>query len=248
MTAMLRLDVFAGDQALVVRPVGALTWETYPALRDGLLKCATQEPAAVVVDLDSMSADPSTLTVFSTVCLRITDWPGIPLVLASARQPLRACLDASSVPHFVPTHRSVAAALESLRIPPPRRRRQVTLPDDATCIGHARRVVQQTCDDWRINQITVEATQVVSELAENALVHAGSARWLRLELRGRTLTVAVTDPEPREPRLRPTDQRKAGGRGLVLVAALSRAWGSTPQPQGGKTVWAVLTITDQART
>jgi hypothetical protein len=81
MTPVLRLDLVPGDRALVVRPVGTLTRATYPALLGRLLKCAVHEPAAIIVDLDYMSADPWSLTVFSAVSVRIKDWPGIPLIL-----------------------------------------------------------------------------------------------------------------------------------------------------------------------
>jgi hypothetical protein len=208
-----------------------------------LLNCAAHEPAAIIVDLDAMSSDTVSLTVFSAVSLRINDWPGIPLVLASTRQPMRAALDASTMSRVVPTCPSVAQALESLHPPAPRRRRQVVLATGPASARQARRVVQETCDEWEITHITVDATQVASELTENAIVHAGSARWLRLELRDHTFTIAVADIESGKPRVGPAPGRYGGGRGLVLVAALSRAWGSAPHPDGGKVVWSALTVT-----
>jgi hypothetical protein len=33
----------------------------------------------------------------------------------------------------------------------------------------------------------------------------------------------------------------SGGRGLGIVAALSSRWGVTPEPHGGKSVWALIT-------
>jgi hypothetical protein len=242
MTAALRVDTRSAGEAVIVRPVGKLTLETYPALRDVLLKCAASEPTAIVVDLDAMSADRTPLTVFTAVWMRISDWPGIPLLLAAARQPLRAMLDTSSVSRFVSTYRSVPAALQAINAVPARRRRQVPLPGDMTNAQRARRIVAQTCAEWGLTGIVSDAALVASELAENAVKHACSAGWMRLELRGGMFTVAVADTDPRPPRLRPVAERGSGGRGLVVVAWLSRAWGHAPLPQGGKVVWAVLTV------
>jgi hypothetical protein len=70
--------------------------------------------------------------------------------------------------------------------------------------------------------------------------HARSDGWLRLELRRNTLTVAVADADPRPPQLRVPGLRAVGGRGLVLIDKLSRAWGTASRRPRGKVVWAVL--------
>lgn len=167
--------------------------------------------------------------------------------VGSTRQPLRALTESSTVPRFVPTHDSVAEALSALEAAPPRRIREVPLPDEITCGSWIRRMVEQTCQEWGVPDIAFDATLVASELTENVIRHAGSDGWLRLELRtgesrGAVLTIAVADADPRPPRLCPATERQNGGRGLVLVAELSRAWGYLPQAQGGKVVWSVLAI------
>jgi hypothetical protein len=94
MTATLVLETHFLGRILVVRPVGELVPKTYERLRDGLVEYAAEEPAAIVVDLSGMrAAIASLLTVFPTVRDRISDWPGVALILAAARPPLRTLLD-----------------------------------------------------------------------------------------------------------------------------------------------------------
>jgi anti-anti-sigma regulatory factor len=239
-TTGLRLDNHSVGSALVVRPVGVLTADTSPWLRDELLKCAAEEPPVIVVDLDGVRvAEASVLTVFPTVSNHISKWPGVPLVLVSARQPLRTLLRTSSVHGFIPIYHCVTDALDAA---PHRRHRKVQLACDPASVWLARRIVEQTCHDWGLSGIVTDAVLVASELTENMIRHAGSDGWLCLQLRGNLLTVAVADADPRPPLLRPRHERRDGGRGLVLVAELSRTWGTAPRLPGGKVVWAVLAI------
>lgn len=249
MTDSLLLDAHFQGCTLVVRPVGELTPETYERLRDGLLEFATEEPAAIVVDLASMrTTTAASLTVFPTVHDRMNNWPGVPLVLAAAQQPLRTMLDFSAVPRFVPTYRTVSEALKGLNAAPRRCRRQVQLPCDPASARLARRLVERTCHEWGIPGMAAEAVVVASELIENMVYHARSDGWLRLDLRGSMLTIAVADADPRPPRLRAPGLPTAGGRGLVLVNKLSRTWGTSSQLSGGKVVWAILTVASRTRT
>lgn len=242
--APLLIEAHFRGPTLVVRPGGDLTCETYERLRDGLVKYATEEPAAIVVDLASMrAAIASLLTVFPTVCDRISDWPGVPLVLAAAQKPLRTLLDFSAVPRFVPTYRSVRKALEGLDAAPRPRRCQVQLSCDPASARLARRLVEQVCNEWGIPATVTDAAVVVaSELTDNMVYHARSDGWLRLELRRNMLTVAVADADPRPPRLRVPGLGAVGGRGLVLVDKLSRTWGTAARLPDGKVVWAVINV------
>lgn len=245
----LLLETHFQDRTLVVRPVGELIPATYERLRDGLLKVAAEEPAAIVVDLTGMrAAIASLLTVFPTVRDRISDWPGVPLVLAAARPPLRALLEFSAAPRFVPTYCSVSDALDALDAAPPRPRCQAELPCELASAGLARKLVAQTCHEWGIPGMVAAAEIVASELTDNMVHHARSEGWLRLELRGNMLAIAVADADPRPPRLRVPGLRAAGGRGLVLVDKLSRRWGTALRPPDGKVVWAVLTVASRMRT
>lgn len=243
MTTHLLLETHFQGRTLVVRPVGELTPKTYEQLRDYLLKCAAQEPAAIVVDLASMRTTiASLLTVFPTVRDRIRDWPGVPLALAAAQQPLRTLLDVSAVRRFVSTYHSVSDALDGLDAAPRRHRRQVQLPCEAASARLARQLVELTCHQWGIGATAPAAVVVASELTDNMVHHARSEGWLRLELHSNRLTVAVADADPRPPQLRVPNLHAPGGRGLLLIDKLSRAWGTASRIPAGKVVWAVLTV------
>ncbi|HWC78616.1 MAG TPA: ATP-binding protein [Pseudonocardiaceae bacterium] len=89
----------------------------------------------------------------------------------------------------------------------------------------------------------VDAMLVLGELVDNARTHGrppGAARVWRVAA-GRRLRVEVRDassapPKPQVPTL--TDLH---GRGLLLVEALTSAWGVW-QHQRGKTVWAEIPV------
>lgn len=117
---------------------------------------------------------------------------------------------------FEPTPRSVRAARVFAV-------RASALPDDA--------------------EPTQRLALVASELATNALVHAGTEFTVRVVSSGDTLRVAVHDDGPGAPTT-PTpraEPERSGGHGLVIVDALATSWGVDPDPAGrGKWVWADL--------
>ncbi|MFF4585248.1 SpoIIE family protein phosphatase [Streptomyces sp. NPDC001388] len=105
----------------------------------------------------------------------------------------------------------------------------------------ARRFTRRTLRSWGMPEDPVDtALLVVSELVTNALVHTDGQVRLDLTLIGRRLRVAVTDTSPRTP-VKPTSLgwEATGGRGILLVEAVSDAWGTLPV-SGGKQVWAEI--------
>ncbi|MFD4628647.1 ATP-binding protein [Streptomyces sp. NPDC058284] len=82
---------------------------------------------------------------------------------------------------------------------------------------------------------------VVSELITNVVRHArGALCSLRLQARADTITVAVSDADPRPPRERAPDlEGGTGGFGWPMVHQLARAVGVTLGPTG-KTIRAEL--------
>src|SRR5262249_10852688 len=148
----------------------------------------------------------------------------------------------------VATYHSVPEALQALDAAPPRRRLQVPLACDLTSSRMARQLIGRTCHEWDIPWMIPDAAVVASELIDNMVHHARSEGQLSVEVCRNTLTVAVADAGPGLPQLRVPGIRAVGGRGLVLVDKLSRAWGTASQPGGGKVVWAVLTVSAPTRT
>ncbi|WSY10246.1 SpoIIE family protein phosphatase [Embleya sp. NBC_00896] len=113
------------------------------------------------------------------------------------------------------------------------------LPD---AIMHARRFTARTMRAWQVTEETDAILLIVSELVTNAVAHTQGEVRLDLTLAGDRLRVAVSDSSPRAP-VKPAsvDWEVTGGRGLLLVEAMSEAWGSVPL-SGGKQVWGEVLL------
>jgi hypothetical protein len=103
----------------------------------------------------------------------------------------------------------------------------------------ARRFVAEVLTDWGRTDVLDDCLLVVSELASNAVRHAGSDFTVSLGRAGEVVTVVVGDscaapPAPRQP-----DDMSSTGRGLHLVGAVAGEWGYLPA-EDGKLVWAHL--------
>ncbi|QKV91842.1 SpoIIE family protein phosphatase [Streptomyces sp. NA02950] len=140
-------------------------------------------------------------------------------------------------------HDDVALLLlryDGMRVRPVRARWTVwRLPD---AVMHARRFAARTLRSWDLEAELDVVLLVTSELVTNAIVHTSSEVHLNLTLTADRLRIAVSDRSPRTP-TKPTsvDWEATGGRGLLLVEAVSHAWGSVPL-SGGKQVWSDITL------
>ncbi|MFF7754609.1 SpoIIE family protein phosphatase [Streptomyces sp. NPDC007971] len=108
---------------------------------------------------------------------------------------------------------------------------------------HARRFTRRTLRTWGVSPATMDtALLIVSELVTNALVHTDGQVRLDLTLINHRLRLAVADGSPRTP-VKPTNigWEATGGRGILLVEAVSQAWGTVPV-SGGKQVWADIVL------
>ncbi|WP_406839595.1 SpoIIE family protein phosphatase [Streptomyces sp. AHU1] len=107
--------------------------------------------------------------------------------------------------------------------------------------GRARAVVREQLHAWGLAGLVDNAGLMVGELVTNAVRHANS-RGIGLRLvRGDTLLCEVDDEDHTLPILLSAGPGDEFGRGLRLVSALSRAWGSS-RTGAGKTVWFELTL------
>jgi anti-sigma regulatory factor (Ser/Thr protein kinase) len=106
-------------------------------------------------------------------------------------------------------------------------------------IAAARRFVAHALCALRDDPLTDAATLVVSELATNAVLHAGSAFRVGVRRSGPAVRIEVEDSCPTRPEQRPTDHDRPGGRGIPLVEQVSARWG-TDSSDGGKVIWSDL--------
>lgn len=107
-------------------------------------------------------------------------------------------------------------------------------------VRHARRFTRRALRSWGVTEEADAVLLVVSELVTNALVHTEGQVRLDLTFVNQRLRIAVADNSPRTPVKPPNIGWEAtGGRGILLVEALSAAWGTLPV-SGGKQVWCEL--------
>jgi anti-sigma regulatory factor (Ser/Thr protein kinase) len=81
------------------------------------------------------------------------------------------------------------------------------------------------------------AVLVVSELAGNAILHAGGVLWLQIFHDDSRTRVEVADASQSLPG--PVDAGGMSGRGLQLIGAFAKTWGAEPR-SWGKVVWAEI--------
>ena len=102
----------------------------------------------------------------------------------------------------------------------------------------SRNFVSRTLLDWGLGRLIPSASLVVSELVTNSTIHAGSDVDLSISWNLEALRLTVRDNSFDLPRQR-FSHFDQNGRGLSVVAGLSRSFGVLPTDDG-KVVWAVL--------
>ncbi|MET7783808.1 SpoIIE family protein phosphatase [Streptomyces mirabilis] len=109
------------------------------------------------------------------------------------------------------------------------------LPEDPRAAGQARRHIREQLHTWDLDDLTPTTELLASELVGNVVRHAKGPVRLRL-LHGPELVCEVFDGSLTMPRIRRASETDEGGRGLQLVTALSRRWG-TRYTATGKCIW-----------
>ncbi|MGV9704353.1 SpoIIE family protein phosphatase [Streptomyces sp. NPDC003483] len=118
------------------------------------------------------------------------------------------------------------------------------LPDNPRAAKQAREHVHAQLAAWDLDELAVTTELLASELVGNVIRHAKGPIRLRL-LRSRSLTCEVYDGSLSTPRIRHAAHTDEGGRGLQLVAALSKRWG-TRYHHEGKCIWTEQDIPHHA--
>ena len=87
---------------------------------------------------------------------------------------------------------------------------------------------------------------VVSELVANAVRHAGTEFTVTASVDGDVVHIEVLDQDTRPPALLGFDAESTSGRGLHMVAGLSRDWGwrtaESDEGVSGKVIWAEVAM------
>lgn len=139
----------------------------------------------------------------------------------------------------------VASSFDALRLERPSHRDVFHLPALGAQVAEARRRLRALLSEWGVDEdMCSDAGLVLSELFTNAVRHSDSEKivcGLRLTREALRLEVADEGRGTTEPRTREATTDEEGGRGLLLVGALSRTWGVHSCTDGrGRVVWAVL--------
>lgn len=121
------------------------------------------------------------------------------------------------------------------------------LPRHRSTVPRARALLNAVVGSWCVDQEVVDTAELVlSELVTNA-VRARAPRGCQVGVRiahsekERVLRLEVSDAGEGRPEVRNPNEDEIGGRGLLLVEALTHRWGVQEREGGvGKTVWAEL--------
>ena len=105
----------------------------------------------------------------------------------------------------------------------------------------ARQFVRQTLTSWGDSHLVWDGAVIISELATNAVIHAGSPFRTTVERSTDIVRIAVEDVGPGQPRSRRVLQHALGGRGLAIVEELSHQWGCD-RLDAGKVFWVDLEV------
>lgn len=109
--------------------------------------------------------------------------------------------------------------------------------------GPMRHHAQAALAPWLTFDDLDDAMVVISELVQNVTQHTAGDGELVVVRGPGVITIEVRDHSRVLPKVQPPDPQRLGGRGLLLVAGVTRAWGAVPTSHG-KVVWARLATSD----
>jgi len=112
-------------------------------------------------------------------------------------------------------------------------------PED---VAESRRFIAGRLRDHELDELVDDARLVVSELAANAVQHAGTSFTVTLSRVNGVVEIAVGDGTLMTATTFHAQAFGLGGRGLHVVGKLSADWGVRLGLDGGKTVWALLPV------
>lgn len=227
----------------VIHVTGSLGLRTVVELRDAVRKALVDEPEAVLLEASGLTVDDDVhLTILIALANEAAGWPSIPILICAATESVTGSMTRFGIDRHV----MICASLDDGRDRAASRalpaRIAATYPPTIGSVAAARRMVTDACRAWGLEHLAPAAELVGTELASNAVRHAGTPFHLSLTRTGRKLHVAVRDHAPAPARITgPDAETEPGGRGLLIVEALASRWGCTPS-RDGKVTWATLPV------
>ncbi|MFI7606095.1 SpoIIE family protein phosphatase [Micromonospora sp. NPDC049366] len=128
----------------------------------------------------------------------------------------------------------------------PSRSASMEVPAEPTAPSRVRHWMTAQLGEWQVPEPVIGAAVLcTSELTTNALLHAGTAARVEIDLSAERLLVSVADSGTRGTVTRTqTDTLSSRGRGLGLIEELSDAWGTDPTVRGSTVWFEILLPTD----
>jgi anti-sigma regulatory factor (Ser/Thr protein kinase) len=118
----------------------------------------------------------------------------------------------------------------------------ITLAPERESVATARRFVREHLTGHDLALIVDDVILVASELATNALRHAGTAFTVTITAFPDDVVLAVEDGSLSIPVLVEAEDDDVVGRGMAIVDVVSRDWGVVVDADGGKSVWAAFDV------
>lgn len=198
-------------------------------------------PHGVVCDLSAVleGAEPKAVALLAAAGRHVRDWAAIPVAVVCQDPQVRRALSAHPLGRHLIVTAAAPSALSAVLATPTHAVEWLRLAPHPTAPRASRDFVTRTLLDWRLGGVVPSASLAVSELVTNSATYAGTDIVLSVAWNLGALRLAVRDNSSRLPR-QSHSALDLHGRGLTIVAGLSRAFGVLPTTDGGKVVWAVL--------
>jgi hypothetical protein len=202
----------------------------------------------VILDLEMLAGNSHRLPeVLEPVAAYLAAWPGTVIVAGVADPAVSARhVPLTIIDRVVLDRRPDEGLARARRIVPRQHPTTTYLPPVPQAADAARAFTRRTLRDWRLEGVIWPTTLVVSELVTHSIILEETALDLTLTRVDERIRIAVHDFGSNNLRIRrlaePTDPMEdpLHNRGLLVVRALTRAWGVFPSRVQGKTVWAVM--------
>jgi anti-sigma regulatory factor (Ser/Thr protein kinase) len=206
-----------------------------------------ENPQVVILDLNEAGTSQHLAEVLDPVAAYLAAWPGTVMVACVPDPETTADLLPPTIIDRVLLGRSLEAGLERARSVIPHQHRTTTfLTPEPQASDVARAFTRRTLRDWHLEDLIWPASLVVSELVTHSILQTQTVLDLTLSRVDQRIRIAVHDHGSDSLRITqlaaPTDplEDPLHHRGLLVVRALTRAWGVFASRGQGKTVWAVM--------